>query len=83
MEIEWAPKKQGGRKITALEFIFQKQPRPASSPAEAVLSKKNRKPSGKSINGVTVADIEKLALPGESYEAAANRIASKRKLDEA
>lgn len=79
MEIEWTPKKQGGRKITGLEFIFQKQPRP-SPPAEAVLAKKNRKPSGKTIHGVTIADIEKLAMPGESYETAAARIANKRKL---
>jgi len=79
MEIEWTPKKQGGRKITSLEFIFQKQPRP-SPPAEAVLAKKDRKPKGKTIHGVTIADIEKLAMPGESYETAAARIANKRKL---
>jgi len=31
MDIEWTPKKQGGRKITALEFVFQKQARPGES----------------------------------------------------
>jgi plasmid replication initiation protein len=82
MEIEWTPKKQGGRKITALEFVFQKQPSPASSSVEPAPVKKNRMASGKSIKGVTVADIEKLAFPGESYEAAAARIANRRKLDE-
>ena len=80
MDIEWTPKKQGGRKITSLEFIFQKQPRPAPSAEDALTPKKARKPGGKTIYGVTIADIERLALIGESYETAAARIASQRKL---
>jgi plasmid replication initiation protein len=80
MEIDWTPKKQGGRKITALEFIFQKQPRPAPPVTDALKPKKARKPGGKSIYGVTIADIEKLAMPGESYETAAARIAKNREL---
>lgn len=80
MEIEWTPKKQGGRKITALEFVFQKQPRPAPPATDAIPPKKARKPGGKTIYGVTIADIEKLALIGESYETAAARIANNRKL---
>ena len=80
MEIEWTPKKQGGRKITALEFIFQKQPRPAPPATDALKPKKARKPGGRTIYGVTIADIEKLALPGESYETAAARIAKNREL---
>jgi hypothetical protein len=82
MEVEWTPKKQGGRKITALEFIFKKQPRPVALPEADLLQKKNRKPKVKTINGVTIADIEKYAIPGESYEAAAIRIARKLTLGE-
>jgi plasmid replication initiation protein len=82
MEVEWTPKKQGGRKITALEFIFKKQPRPVALPEADLLKKKNRKPKVKTINGVTIADIEKYAIPGESYEAAATRIAHKLTLGE-
>ncbi len=77
MEIEWTPKKQGGRKITSLEFVFQKHDKPASFPAEATTVKKGRKPGGKSIQGVCVAEIEKQAFPGESYETAATRIAKR------
>jgi len=80
MDIEWTAKKPGGRKITSLEFIFQKQPRPAPSAMDALPPKKARKPSGKTIHGVAIADIEKLALIGESYETAAARIANNRKL---
>jgi hypothetical protein len=80
MEIEWTPKKQGGRKITALEFVFQKQPRPAPPATDALKPKKTRKPGGKTIYGVTIADIEKQARPGESYETAAARIAKNREL---
>jgi plasmid replication initiation protein len=80
MEIEWTAKKQGWRKITALEFIFQKQPRPAPPAMDAIPAKKARKTGGIIIYGVTIADIEKLALPGESYETAAARIANQRKI---
>lgn len=44
MDVEWTPKKQGGRKITSLEFVFQKQPRPAPSAEDALTPKKARKP---------------------------------------
>ncbi len=79
MQIEWEAKKQGGRKITSLEFIFQKHDKPASPPAEAVPAKKGRKPGGKSIQRITMAEIEKQALPGETYETAAMRISKERK----
>lgn len=75
MQIEWAAKKQGGRKITGLEFIFNRQSRPAESQAEPKPAKKPRK----TVGGVAIADIEKYALPGESYESAAARIAKSRK----
>jgi len=80
MEIEWAAKKPGGRKITALEFVFRKQPRLAPPATDALPEKKTRKPGGRTIYGVTIADIEKLALIGESYETAAARIAKNREL---
>jgi hypothetical protein len=47
---------------------------------DALKPKQARKPGGKTIYGVTIADIEKLALPGESYETAAARIAQNREL---
>ncbi|MDD5503244.1 MAG: replication initiation protein [Candidatus Thermoplasmatota archaeon] len=80
MDIEWAAKRQGGRKINALEFVFLKQPRPAPPATDSIPAKKARKPGGRTIYGVTIADIEKLALAGESYETAAARIANNRKL---
>ena len=76
MDIEWTAKRQGGRKITALEFVFIKQPRIAP----AVPARKDGKPAGKTIYGVTIADIESLAFPGESYEVAAARIVNDRRL---
>lgn len=81
MEVEWTPKKQGGRKITALEFVFAKPPKPAPKAEDALPAKKRPKPGGRTIDGVAIADIERLARPGESYETAAARIAKQRKLD--
>lgn len=80
MEIDWTPKKQGGRKITGLEFVFQRQSRPTPSTVGATPAKKVGKSGGKTIHGVSMADIEKLAFVGESYETAAARIANQRKL---
>lgn len=72
MQIEWTAKKQGGRKITGLEFKFNKQ-------AEAKADAKPAKKPQKRIKGVEVGEIEKQARPGESYEAAAASIAKQRK----
>ncbi len=74
MRIEWAAKKQGGRKITSLEFKFSKRAETEATP-DAKLAKKTRK----RIGGVTASEIEKQARPGESYEAAAARIGKQRK----
>jgi hypothetical protein len=63
-----------------LEFVFDKQSRPITQ-AEAMPVKKPRKPSGKTIREISITDIERQALPGESYETAAARIADKRKRD--
>ena len=79
MEIEWTPRKQRGRKITSLEFVFKKQPPPLPAPVEAIPAKKSRPPAGKKLYGVSITDIERLAFPGESYEDAATRIANQRK----
>lgn len=70
MEIEWTAKKQGGRKITGLEFIFIKQPRPANPQAEIEPKKPGKKPR------ITREYIEKNARPGESWEQAEKRIRS-------
>jgi plasmid replication initiation protein len=74
MQIEWTAKKPGGRKITSLEFKFSKQAE-TETKADAKPTKKARK----RIGGVAVAEIEKQANPGESYEAAAARIGKQRK----
>jgi plasmid replication initiation protein len=74
MQIEWTAKKPGGRKITSLEFKFSKQAE-TETKADAKPAKKSRK----RIGGVAVAEIEKQANPGESYEAAAARIGKQRK----
>lgn len=67
--VAWEQRKTG-RAVTHLIFTFaEKQPeKPKSVTAAAPKAK------GKMINGVIQSEIEKKARPGESYEAAAERI---------
>ncbi len=64
-QVSWTQRKTG-RRVTHLTFTFtEKQPpKPKAAP----------KPKEKTINGVTESEIQKLAQPGESWEAAAERI---------
>lgn len=68
--VSWEQRKTG-RAVTHLIFNFaEKQPEPAKE------NKPNDTPKakGKMINGIIQSEIEKKARPGESYEAAAERI---------
>lgn len=67
--VAWEQRKTG-RSVTHLIFTFaEKQLEPAKETKSA-----KPKAKGKMINGVIQSEIERLARPGESYEAAAERI---------
>ncbi len=68
-QVAWTQRKTG-RRVTHLKFTFaekQPQPQPEAKPASP-------KVKGKLINGVVKSEIEAKARPGETYEAAAERI---------
>jgi plasmid replication initiation protein len=80
LAIKWCAIRKG-RSVERLEFTFQEDNGQAGEPPaqkpekKAVASKREKR-----ILGVPVSEIEKFARPGESYEAAAARIANRRKL---